>query len=92
MAQFDNVTIQLVWMKGLVVLGQDPNLVRKDVCGAYISKNMYGDRSDQNNNGWEIDHIDPNGSDNVSNLRPLQWFNNASRQDGPLTCPVKAKI
>ena len=88
--QFDDQTIQQVWNKGIIVPGNDPNQRRKDVCGAWILQNMYGDRSSKNNNGWEIDHINPNGSDDISNLRPLQWYNNASRQDGPLTCPVKA--
>lgn len=54
----------------------------------------YGDRSDHYNNGWEIDHIKPDsngGPDTISNARPLQWYNNASRLDGRLTCPVSDK-
>lgn len=41
--------------------------------------------------GWEIDHIDPNGGDNLSNLRPLQWKNNVTTGEGRLKCPVTAK-
>lgn len=62
-------------------------------CGAWIVREKYGDRSSQNNNGWEIDHILPEsegGTDNLFNLRPLQWFNNCKRGDGPLSCPIKS--
>jgi hypothetical protein len=51
----------------------------------------YGDRNSQY--GWEIDHItsqDHGGSDAPSNLRPLQWENNASKGAGRLVCKVKA--
>ncbi len=75
----------------LIIKGNDPNEWRKDQCGAWIGRRFYGDRNSQY--GWEIDHIisvDSGGTDSLSNLRPLQWVNNASRQEGKLTCPVVA--
>lgn len=89
--QYNDIVVQQVWEKGTVIPGRDSSQLRQDVCGAWISRNMYGNRSGQNNNGWEIDHIQPDGSDDLSNLRPLQWYNNVSRQDGPLACPIKAQ-
>lgn len=83
-----------VWDKGQIVSGMDPKMWRKDQCGAYIKWDMYNDRSFQDNNGWEIDHIKPDskgGLDIISNARPLQWYNNVSRSNGRLTCPIKAK-
>jgi len=88
---FSENTIQKVWDKGVVVPGNDCNVWRKDRCGAWIGRSYYGNRNSQY--GWEIDHITPeseNGGDELSNLRPLQWKNNAVRQTGRLTCPVTA--
>jgi hypothetical protein len=89
---FSDYVVQQVWDKGKVVSGNDPNFWRQDQCGAWIGRKYYGDRNSQY--GWEIDHIIPEsqgGSDQLSNLRPLQWENNASRQGGSLlTCPVIA--
>ena len=59
---------------------------RKDQCEAWIRFDDYGNRNSKY--GWEIDHIKPvseGGKDILSNLRPLHWKNNASRQDGKLT-------
>ncbi|MGI6521043.1 MAG: HNH endonuclease [Fermentimonas sp.] len=86
----DDKTIQAVWEKGQIVSGRDSKVWRKDQCGALIKRDEYGNRGSKH--GWEIDHITPSskgGSDAPSNLRPLQWENNATRQDGRLTCPVK---
>ena len=91
MQKFSDQVVQQVWEKGIVIPSANPDMRRKDVCGAWIDRNMYGDRSDRHNNGWEIDHINPSGSDDLSNLRPLQWYNNVSKSDGRLTCPIKAK-
>lgn len=86
-----NGTIQKVWEKGAVAPGYDPKDWRRDQCGAWMARNQYGNRD--SGYGWEIDHIKPvsdGGGDELANLRPLQWENNASKQDGRLTCPVTA--
>ena len=90
MFKFSDTIVQQVWEKGHIVSGYDPAFVRKDQCGAWIKRFDYGNRQSQYS--WEIDHITPEsngGGDELSNLRPLQWHNNASKQDGRLTCPVK---
>jgi hypothetical protein len=81
--------IQSVWEKGQVDLNNDPNLWRKDQCGAWIGWQFYGNRDSKY--GWEVDHIDKSNNNNgLNNLRPLQWENNANRQDGRLSCPITA--
>jgi hypothetical protein len=82
-------TIQKVWEKGTVVSDNDPKVWRQDQCKAWIGREYYGNRQSQY--GWEIDHIQPEsegGGDELSNLRPLQWQNNASKQAGRLVCVV----
>lgn len=83
--------IKQVWEKATAVPGYSPNEWRKDQCGAWIGWQYYGNRNSQY--GWEVDHITcvaNGGTDALSNLRPLQWENNASRQDGRLSCVIVA--
>ena len=85
--------VALVWEKAIAVPGYNPTIIRKDICGAWIKWNDYGNRESQC--GWEIDHIKPvslGGSSLMSNLRPLHWQNNARKSDGSLTCPVTASV
>lgn len=87
--KFSESIIQAVWNKGEIVSNFDPSEYRKDKCGALIVRSEYGDRDSKN--GWEIDHIDPNGSDNLDNLQPLQWENNVAKSDsGSLKCVVSS--
>ncbi len=86
-----NEQIQAVWEKGKIVKPNDPNVYRQDECDAWIKRDRHGNRN--SNVGWEIDHIKPEadgGSDDIGNLRPLQWENNVSKSDGRLICVVTA--
>ncbi|MCF7811491.1 HNH endonuclease [bacterium] len=81
-------TIQKVWEKGKEAPPNDPNVYRKDQCDAWMKRDHYGNRQSQY--GWEIDHISPGGTDELHNLRPLQWENNVDKSDGRLKCKVTA--
>ncbi len=86
-----NITNQLkqrVWEKGQVVNGFNPDMYRKDPCGAWIAWDKYGVQD--NMYGWEIDHIFPQSKledmgicisliDDLRNLRPMQHENNVSK-------------
>ena len=88
-----NLTNQLklsVWQKGQIVDGFNPELYRKDPCGAWIVWDKYGIRDSLY--GWEIDHIFPQSKledmgfsasliDDLRNLRPMQHSDNESKCD-----------
>lgn len=90
---WDDETIEAVWNKAKrVSAGNEEKGFRKDQCDAWIERSEYGNRN--NCYGWEIDHITPvskGGKNILSNLRPLHWANNASRQDGRLTMHVTSE-
>ena len=60
--------IQQVWNKAKIVDGYNPEIFRKDPCGAWIIRNKYG--ATDNPYGWVIDHVYPKflgGDDNLRN-------------------------
>lgn len=82
MEDYNEELKQIIWEKGIVEPGFDPNLARKDACGAWILRNQYGNTD--SNFGWEIDHVYPivlGGTTVEVNLRPMQWQNNRSKGD-----------
>lgn len=81
MANFTDIQIDKVWAKASEVPGYDSNIWRKDFAGAWIRREYYGMLGKY---GWEIDHLKPvvlGGTDDLSNLNPLQWQNNRSKGD-----------
>ena len=86
---FDLNTIEAVWKKGEIEPAYSN--FRKDRCDASMSRNKYGTTEQF---GWEIDHIKPvalGGTDDLSNLQPLQWENNRHKSDNypNFSCKVR---
>ena len=82
MEEYNEELKQIIWEKGIVEPGFDPNLARKDACGAWMLRNQYANID--SDFGWEIDHVYPRalgGTTIEENLRPMQWKNNRSKGD-----------
>lgn len=86
---FSDEMVQKVWGKGKTVPNYDKDKYRKDQCDAWMIREKHGDRKSKY--GWEIDHINTKGGDDLPNLRPLQWENNVATGEGKLKCVVTSK-
>ncbi len=58
-----------------------------------MQKDKYGT---EENLGWEIDHVYPvskGGTDDLANLRPMNWQNNRSKNENypSYKCVIKSK-
>lgn len=80
----DEITKRLaIWQKAYAPVPSEAHIWRIDPYGSRVHYANYGDRDSPF--GWEYGHLVDaalGGSDDISNLRPLHWRNNAS--DGGL--------
>lgn len=86
---FNEELVQAVWeQKSRVVPEQDPNIWRKDECGAWVRRDHYQNRDSEF--GWNIDYITPGGLEEPANLRVLQWKNYVAGGVGRVVCKITA--
>jgi hypothetical protein len=79
----------VVWEKGRIVAGYDPAEWRMDSLGGWMRFSEYGQTTTF---GWEIDHVNPDGPDELWNLQPLWWMNNRRKSDKPHFAPSLALL
>ncbi|MGZ3885524.1 MAG: HNH endonuclease [Bacteroidia bacterium] len=84
--------IRKVWERASVIPGKDPQLFRKDKCGAIMQRDLLNNNQFPLSLGWEIDHIRPlnkGGSNEEQNLQALQWENNRHKNSNELAWECK---
>lgn len=88
--EYSKVQLDRIWNKGIKVEGYNPEIIRKDACGAWILRDSYG--QEDSDYCWVVDHIypqsrleakgiDPILIDSEVNLRPFNRKNNISKGD-----------
>ena len=90
MENYTDEIIQKVWNKAIYIGHNDPNMWRKDKCGAWIGRHHYGEKNEY---GWGIlekPGSTPDNADKTANLIPLQWRNLEASREGKLTCKITA--
>ncbi len=80
--------VDRVWTKGRATADQDPDVWRKDECGAWINYEHYG--SQHSEFGWKIVSVSAGSSDDPDQLRPFHRENDFDRNTGRAVRRVKA--
>ena len=85
---FSETLIGQVWEKGRALSTRDRNHWRQDECGAWMSREQYGNTASEF--GWKIENVTAGGNDSIEHLRPFHHGNHFNRGTGLAHCTVMA--
>ena len=85
---FNEASIEQVWEKGRALSTRDSNHWRQDECGAWMSREQYGNAASEF--GWKIENVSAGGDDSAEHLRPFHHGNHFNRGSGQAHCTVTA--
>lgn len=74
--------VEKVWEKARIIPGFDPEYLREDQFGTVIARVFYEECRPGFALGWRIVHIkspEKGGTNDISNLQPMQWENNPGK-------------
>jgi hypothetical protein len=84
----NNETVQAVWEKSRALNDRDSSEWRKDECGAWMRRDLYGNQVSEF--GWKIENISPDEPQTLKNLRAYQHQNHFIVDTGKPHCLVTA--
>ena len=82
--------VQEVWAKGRATADADPNLWRKDACGAWMRRDHYGRA--QSEFAWKIENVSAGGFETPESLRPFNCANSYDRANARSHCRLTADM
>lgn len=85
---FSEKTVAAVWDKSRVIQGRDPNLWRKDQCGAWMHRDQYNHPASEY--GWKIENVSGGGPDLLENLQAFHLNNTFDIGNRKPNCRVTA--
>lgn len=85
---FDEKMVQAVWEQARAMQDRNPDLWRRDQCGAWIHREQYNNGKSEY--GWKILKVVAGESVTVDRLQAFHWSNGFDIANGKAQCRVTA--
>ena len=86
--EFSDATVQAVWQKARVMPERNPDVWRRDQCGAWLHREQY--ENDKSEYGWKILKVVAGVGNEVDQLQPFHCGNAFDIANGKAQCRVTA--